>query len=184
MLEEPGVGAQAVADEVVRREVIDTRAQSIAHLFRQRVAASGSREALQYLVPDAGTESGERVERLTWDQTRERADLWAAGLVALGVGLEDRVAIASTTRVEWVLADLAIMTAGAATTTIYPTMLDADVAFIVADSGSKVVFAENDGAGPEAARPPRRAARAAPRRHLRRQRGRRRERDRRLGHHR
>ncbi len=143
MLEEPGVGAQAVADEVVRREVIDTRARSIAHLFRQRVAASGSREALQYLIPDSGTESGERLERLTWDQTRERADLWAAGLVALGVGLEDRVAIASTTRVEWVLADLAIMTAGAATTTIYPTMLDADVAFIVADSGSKVVFAEN-----------------------------------------
>jgi len=137
------VGAQAVADEVVRREVIDTRAQSIAHLFRQRVAASGSREALQYLVPDTGTESGERLERLTWDQTRERADLWAAGLVALGVGLEDRVAIASTTRVEWVLADLAIMTAGAATTTIYPTMLDADVAYIVTDSGSKVVFAEN-----------------------------------------
>ena len=59
------------------------------------------------------------------------------------MGLEDRVAIASTTRVEWVLADLAIMTAGAATTTIYPTMLDADVAFIVADSGSRVVFAEN-----------------------------------------
>ena len=143
MLEEFGVGAQAVADEVVRREVIDARAQSIAHLFRQRVAASGSREALQYLVPDTGTESGERLERLTWDQTRERADLWAAGLVALGVGLEDRVAIASTTRVEWVLADLAIMTAGAATTTIYPTMLDADVAYIVADSGSKVVFAEN-----------------------------------------
>ena len=137
------MGAQAVADEVVRREVIDTRAQSIAHLFRQRVAASGSREALQYLVPDTGTESGERLERLTWDQTRERADLWAAGLVALGVGLEDRVAIASTTRVEWVLADLAIMTAGAATTTIYPTMLDADVAYIVTDSGSKVVFAEN-----------------------------------------
>jgi long-chain acyl-CoA synthetase len=54
------------------------------------------------------------------------------------------VAIASTTRLEWVLADLAIMTAGAATTTIYPTMLDADVAYIVADSGSRVVFAEND----------------------------------------
>jgi long-chain acyl-CoA synthetase len=135
------VGAQAVSDEVVRRDVIDSRARSIAHLFRQRVAASGSREAFQYLVPD--TDGSERVERLTWDQTRERADAWAAGLIALGVGLEDRVAIASTTRLEWVLADLAIMTAGAATTTIYPTMLDADVAFIVADSGSRVVFAEN-----------------------------------------
>ena len=135
------MGAQAVSDEVVRRDVIDSRARSIAHLFRQRVAASGSREAFQYLVPDA--DGSERVERLTWDQTRQRADAWAAGLVALGVGLEDRVAIASATRLEWVLADLAIMTAGGATTTIYPTMLDADVAFIVADSGSRVVFAEN-----------------------------------------
>ena len=105
------MGAQAVSDEVVRRDVIDSRARSIAHLFRQRVAASGSREAFQYLVPDA--DGSERVERLTWDQTRQRADAWAAGLVALGVGLEDRVAIASTTRLEWVLADLAIMTAGA-----------------------------------------------------------------------
>jgi long-chain acyl-CoA synthetase len=136
------VGAQTVSDEVVRRDVIDSRARSIAHLFRQRVAASGSREAFQYLVPNA--DGSERVEQLTWDQTRQRADAWAAGLVALGVGLEDRVAIASTTRLEWVLADLAIMTAGAATTTIYPTMLDADVAYIVADSGSRVVFAEND----------------------------------------
>ena len=135
------MGAQAVSDEVVRRDVIDSRARSIAHLFRQRVAASGSREAFQYLVRDA--DGSERVERLTWDQTRQRADAWAAGLVALGVGLEDRVAIASATRLEWVLADLAIMTAGGATTTIYPTMLDADVAFIVADSGSRVVFAED-----------------------------------------
>ena len=73
------------------------------------------------------------------------------------MGLEDRVAIASTTRVEWVLADLAIMTAGAATTTIYPTMLDADVAFIVADSGSRVVFAENAAQVEGTTRPPRRA---------------------------
>jgi long-chain acyl-CoA synthetase len=137
------VGAQAVTDEVVRHEVIDNRARSIAHLFRNRVAASGSREALEYLVPDPVAPGGERVERLTWDQTRERADAWAAGLAALGVGVEDRVAIASTTRLEWVLADLAIVSAGAATTTIYPTMLDADVAFIVTDSGSKVVFAED-----------------------------------------
>ncbi len=135
------MGAQAVSDEVVRKDVIDHRARSIAHLFRQRVAASGPREAFQYLVPNG--DGSERVERLTWDETRQRADAWAAGLVALGVGLEDRVAIASTTRLEWVIADLAIMTAGAATTTIYPTMLDADVAYIVGDSGSRVVFAEN-----------------------------------------
>jgi len=135
---------ETVRDETVRDEVIAGRAPSIAHLFRRRVAASGSRDAFQFLVPDAAAPGGERLEHLTWDQTRQRTDAWAAGLVALGVGLEDRVAIASSTRVEWALADLAIVTAGAATTTIYPTMLDGDVAFIVADSGSRVVIAEDD----------------------------------------
>ena len=138
------MAAEAVTDEAVRQETIDQREPSIAHLFRKRVAQSGTREAFQYLVPDATAETGERVERLTWNQTKEWADSWAAGLVALGVGLEDRVAIASATRIEWALADLAIMTAGAATTTIYPTTVEADVAYIVSDSGSKVVFAEDD----------------------------------------
>ena len=66
-----------------------------------------------------------------------------AGLVALGIEPEDRVAIASSTRYEWALADLAVMVAGGATTTIYPTTMADDVAFIVSDSGAKVVFAEN-----------------------------------------
>ena len=66
-----------------------------------------------------------------------------AGLVALGIEPEDRVAIASSTRYEWALADLAVMVAGGATTTIYPTTMADDVSFIVSDSGAKVVFAEN-----------------------------------------
>jgi long-chain acyl-CoA synthetase len=138
------VAAEAVTGEAVRQETIDQREPSIAHLFRKRVAHSGPREAFHYLVPDDTTETGERLEQLTWNQTKEWADAWAAGLVVLGVGLEDRVAIASATRIEWAIADLAIMTAGAATTTIYPTTVEADVAYIVSDSGSKVVFAEDD----------------------------------------
>ncbi|MGH4027242.1 MAG: AMP-dependent synthetase/ligase, partial [Pseudonocardiaceae bacterium] len=57
---------------------------------------------------------------------------------------EQRVAIASGTRYEWVLADLTVMCAGAATTTIYPSAISQDVAFILADSDSRFVFAEND----------------------------------------
>ena len=54
------------------------------------------------------------------------------------------MALISATRVEWVLADLAIMCAGAATTTVYPTTNPEDVAYIVADSGAVVAFAEDD----------------------------------------
>ena len=42
------------------------------------------------------------------------------------------------------LADLAVMCAGAATTTIYPTTIADDVSYILSDSGSTVVFAEDD----------------------------------------
>ena len=68
----------------------------------------------------------------------------AAGLLALGVRVEQRVAIASNTRIEWVYADLAVMCAGGATTTVYPTTAAEGVAFIVSDSGSRIVFAEDD----------------------------------------
>src|SRR6266511_2658366 len=60
-----------------------------------------------------------------------------------GVQPEDRVAILSSTRIEWVLADLGIMCAGAATTTVYPTTEPDDAVYIIRDSGSKVLFAED-----------------------------------------
>ena len=54
------------------------------------------------------------------------------------------MAIASGTRIEWILADLAMMCAGGATTTVYPTTQHEDVAFILGDSQSKIVVAEDD----------------------------------------
>ncbi|HEX9999773.1 MAG TPA: long-chain fatty acid--CoA ligase, partial [Actinoplanes sp.] len=72
-----------------------------------------------------------------------RAKAIAAGLHGLGVGLEDRVAILSNTRLEWVLADLGINCAGGATTTVYPTTEPEDASYIVSNSGSKVLVAEN-----------------------------------------
>lgn len=118
--------------------VIENRASSLSSLFFDRVSKSGPREAYRY--PD----ENEVWQSLTWAQTGERVTQLAAGLVALGVTAEERVAIASGTRVEWILADLAIMAAGGATTTVYPTTISSDVAYILADSDSKVVFAEDD----------------------------------------
>ena len=67
----------------------------------------------------------------------------AAGLIALGLELEDRVAIVSNTRVEWIFADLAIMCAGGANTTVYPTTSEDDVEYILSDSGAVIVIAED-----------------------------------------
>ena len=80
---------------------------------------------------------------MSWKETRRPGQRLAAGLVALGVEPQQRVAIAATTRIEWILADLAIMCAGAATTTVYPSTNADDVAYILGDSECRVVFAED-----------------------------------------
>lgn len=121
-----------------QRAVIDHRARNVGEMFFARVRETPDREA--YRFPD----EHEAWQSLTWAQTAERVTRVAAGLLALGIAAEERVAIASSTRFEWILADLAINAAGAATTTVYPVTVADDVAFILADSGSRVVFAEDD----------------------------------------
>ena len=117
--------------------IVQQRPASMARMFLDRVAATPQAESFRYPV-SGGWQS------TTWQQTGDRVRALAAGLIALGVAAEERVAIISTTRVDWVLADFAIMCAGAATTTVYPTTPADDVAFILADSGSRFAFAEND----------------------------------------
>ncbi|HYF72321.1 MAG TPA: AMP-binding protein, partial [Nocardioides sp.] len=113
------------------------QAPSLAQMFYDRVAATPDREAFRFPA-DEGWRS------VSWRQTGETVRTLAAGLLALGIRREERVGILSSTRVEWLDADLAIMCAGAATTTVYPTTSADDVAFILADSGSRIVFAEDD----------------------------------------
>jgi long-chain acyl-CoA synthetase len=128
----------SLADRVVDESVLDQRAPSVGALFRRRVEATPDAPAYLFFEGE-----GTSLTTLTWRQTDAIVTDWAAGLIALGVQLEDRVAIASTTRVEWVLADLAVICAGGATTTVYPTTIAEDVAYILNDSGSRLVFAEN-----------------------------------------
>ena len=130
---------QSLADQHVRQDILDNRATSVGALFRARVEATPDEPAYLYF-----REGSSELTTLTWRDTHDVVSAWAAGLISLGVGLEDRVAIASTTRVEWILADLAIICAGGATTTVYPTTIAEDVAYILSDSGSEIVFAEDD----------------------------------------
>src|SRR6266545_4870961 len=113
--------------------------RSIPDMFLHRVKATPDACAFGHPGPtDADSPAW-----LTWSQVADRAKAIAAGLRGLGVRPEDRVAILSSTRIEWVLADLGIMCAGAATTTVYPTTEPDDAVYIIRDSGSKVLFAED-----------------------------------------
>ncbi|WP_433302722.1 AMP-dependent synthetase/ligase [Actinoplanes sp. CA-030573] len=117
---------------------LDVPYRSIPDMFFKRVAATPNGQA--FATPNAD-DTG--LVWHTWSQVAERAVAIAAGLRTLGVGLEDRVAILSGTSYEWILADLGINCAGAATTTVYPTTEPEDASFIVSNSGSKVLIAES-----------------------------------------
>ncbi len=115
---------------------IACRATNVAALLIERVEATPDKEAFRH------QRGGEWIS-VTWRDTATRVESLAAGLLALGIEPEQRVGIASSTRYEWILADLAIMSAGAATTTVYANTNEADTAFILADSESRIVFAED-----------------------------------------
>ncbi|GAA0941479.1 long-chain fatty acid--CoA ligase [Nonomuraea longicatena] len=109
---------------------------SIPALLRDRVEQTPDSEA--YRVP---SETG--WTSLTWRQTGERVRELALGLARLGAAPDTRVAILCSTRLEWILADFAVLATGAATTTIYPANTAAESAFVINDSGSTLVVAEN-----------------------------------------
>ncbi|MFF3689720.1 AMP-dependent synthetase/ligase [Streptomyces sp. NPDC002187] len=123
---------------------LENRPASVAHLFLSRVEATPDREAYRYPAPAAdGAPVTEQWRSLTWAQTAERVTAIAAGLLALGLQPEERVAISSSTRVEWILADLGVMCAGAAATAVYPSTNADETVYILSDSGSRAIFVED-----------------------------------------
>ncbi|MFJ5037414.1 AMP-dependent synthetase/ligase [Streptomyces parvulus] len=122
---------------------IENRPPSVAGLFLERVAATPDAEAYRHPVSPASGEGPDEWKSLTWSQAAERVYAIAAGLIELGVQPQQRVALASSTRLEWILADLGIMCAGAATTTVYPQTNADESAYILSDSESRVLIAED-----------------------------------------
>lgn len=122
---------------------IENRPPSVASLFLERVERTPDAEAYRYPVPAATGAGPDDWKSLSWGQAAERVYAIAAGLIDLGVQAEERVALASSTRVEWILSDLGVMCAGAATTTVYPQTNAEESAFILSDSESKVLIAED-----------------------------------------
>ena len=80
----------------------------------------------------------------TWRQVGDAVRETAMGLAALGVEPGDTASILSNTVVEWVVADLAVLSAGGVSNGIYPTDSPAQVQYLCEDSASSVLFVEND----------------------------------------
>jgi len=109
---------------------------SLVHCFARKVVDRGARTALRYMLDGTWHE-------LSWLEWHDRARCFAAALIALGVQPGDRVAVLSSTRIEWTIADIGSAMAGAVTTPIYASSTPAQVAFIVQDCAASIIVCED-----------------------------------------
>jgi long-chain acyl-CoA synthetase len=109
---------------------------TLNQLFFNASAQYDKPDALQHKVAGQYKSISHRdlLDRVRWT---------AFGLDSLGIDGGDRIAILSTNRPEWAIADYACLTSGLTDVAIYPTLPADQVAYILRDSGSVAIFVEN-----------------------------------------
>ncbi len=106
------------------------------------VAPLLERARTQPRMPMMATRQGDGFVMVSAEEVAGRVRRYARGLAALGVRPGDRVALMSSTRIEWLLLDYAILSNGAVTVPIYETSSMEQVHWIVGDSGATVLLLE------------------------------------------
>ncbi len=86
---------------------------------------------------------GDQWQPVSTEQLAEKVRLAAMGLFSLGVQPGAHVGLLSENRIEWTIADLAIINCGAADVPIYATQAPKQVAYILNDAGVEVLFISN-----------------------------------------
>ena len=67
----------------------------------------------------------------------------ARGLISMGVQAGDRIAVASSNRVEWNILDIAVQKTGAILVPLYPNISESDYLFILNDCAAKICIVSN-----------------------------------------
>jgi long-chain acyl-CoA synthetase len=80
---------------------------------------------------------------ISYKDLRRNVELFTLGLSALGVKHNDKIAIVSENRPEWVIADMAIAVLGAISVPIYPTLTAKQIEFIFNNAEVTVAVASN-----------------------------------------
>ncbi len=118
--------------------------KTIAQIFWARVKEK--KDSPLFIYHERGdfppfTHKGKTRKR-TWEEVGNRVRRLGLGLMALGAEKGDGISIMSRTRAEWVEADLALLSIGAETGSIYPNVLPEQAQYILNDLGSRFVFVE------------------------------------------
>jgi long-chain acyl-CoA synthetase len=102
--------------------------RNLAELHRRRAECLGPRTAVRFRRHGV-------YHDLSWERYRADALACAAALVAAGVRPGDRVALLAENRLEWLLADLGMLTAAAVTVPLHAPLTARQVQFQLADAG-------------------------------------------------
>lgn len=110
-------------------------AKSLVALFEATVARRGDAPAIRHKHGGAWSD-------VSWAALGRRARDVADGLASLGVAPGERIAVIGETQIEWMIADMGILGAGAVTVTIYQSNTADECAFILKDSGASWIFCD------------------------------------------
>ena len=115
-----------------------TGSSTIADLLPLAAQQYGARDAIKFK-----DDSGSWVNR-SFDDVLEIVRGLSLGLIEMGVGKGDKVAILANTRPEWTYFDFAALSAGATVVPIYQTNSPDECHYVLENSDSKVVIVEDD----------------------------------------
>ena len=109
---------------------------TLAEMFYKTVDKFGSRPGLMYY-------SDENWKTLTYSEWASISEEIAATLISLGIKADDNICIMAPTCPEWALSDTGISIAGACTVSIFPSLCDDEMKFILNHSKVKYIFSGN-----------------------------------------
>ena len=109
---------------------------TVSQMFNQVTNENSSRDL--YFYKKEGNWVG-----ISGSEIRSTVKDIAFGLQSLGLGKGSNVALLSNNSPRWAMSDYGIICSGAATVSVYPTLIPSQVEYILNDSTSKVVFVEN-----------------------------------------
>jgi long-chain acyl-CoA synthetase len=129
------VGERAlVTGKSYAANLADLPGSTLTALFFEAVDRFGDAPAFQRL------RTAEVIEDISYAEAAELVRNASGGLVHAGVSRGDRVAILSENRPEWAIVDYACLCSGVIDVPIYPTLTAVQVAYILSDSGTGLVF--------------------------------------------
>ena len=84
---------------------------------------------------------------MTWAQFQEKVQRFALGLLALGFGPDQTLAIIGDNKPEWIIAEFGAMAAGGLPTGAYPDSLPEEMEYLISYAEARIPGLEGPGAG-------------------------------------